>query len=130
MTRKTFRQNIGDPPSSRIKPISWGSYDRLKEFYVPVRTDCWPRGLRKGATRKRHTTERLYFRISHMPSVPRDLSRFLPSAFGDFIYTEGCVALLKPFPDNTSAPLRSRACSRYSFVQSALCMCVSTRAYV
>jgi len=25
------------------------------------------------------------------------------------MYTGGCVALLKPFPDNTSAPLRSHA---------------------
>jgi len=53
VTREAFYENIGDPPSSRIKPISRESYDRLKEFYVSVRTDCWPRGLRKGTTRKR-----------------------------------------------------------------------------
>lgn len=44
VTREAFPESAADPtPSSRIKPISRGSYDRLEEFYAPVRTDCWPR---------------------------------------------------------------------------------------
>jgi len=103
---------------------------RLEEFYAPVRSDCWPRGLRKGplpspplpsSPGKRHTTEEIIFRDlaghAHRESSAallspcararaRSASRRCP---GDFMYTGGCVALLKPFPDNTSAPLRSHA---------------------
>lgn len=43
VTREAFPESAADLPSSRIKPISRGSYDRLEEFYAPVRTDCWPR---------------------------------------------------------------------------------------
>lgn len=106
--REAFSESVSDPPSSRIKPISRGSYDRLKEFYAPVRTDCWPRGLRKGGHEK-DIQQRDYipgFRI--LPGVPRDLFMcILPrgsQCLGDFMYTEGCAALLKPFSDNTSLP--------------------------
>lgn len=68
-------------------------------------------GIEEGRPRKRHTTERLYSGISHLPGVPRDLFTYPATrrsqCLGDFMYTEGYVALLKPFSDNTSLPSRS-----------------------
>lgn len=89
VTREIFSES--DSPSSRIKPISRGSYDRLEEFYASVRTDCWPRGLRKEGPRKRHTTERDYipgFRIcrAYREIFPARASR---SSLGDFYIHRG-----------------------------------------
>lgn len=107
--REAFSESVGDPPSSRIKPISRGSYDRLKEFYAPVRTDCWPRGLRKGGHEK-DIQQRDYIPGFRICRAYREIfSCTLPGScgsqcLGDFMYTEGCIALLKPFSDNTSLP--------------------------
>lgn len=119
--RETFFESVGDPPSSRIKPISRGSYDRLKEFYAPVRTDCWPRGLRKGGHEK-DIQQRDYIPGFRICRAHREIFSRIPprgsQCLGDFMYTKGYVALLKPFSDNTSLPIpfstspRSRARSR------------------
>lgn len=64
-----------------------------------------------GTPRKRHTTGRLYSRISR--AVYREISTAYPAGVlvprRVYIRQGMCLALLKPFPDNTSAPLRSRA---------------------
>lgn len=115
--RETFFESVGDPLSSRIKPISRGSYDRLKEFYAPVRTDCWPRGLRKGGHEK-DIQQRDYIPGFRICRAYREIFSRIPprgsQCLGDFMYTKGYVALLKPFSDNTSLPLpfSSRARSR------------------
>lgn len=109
--RGIFWERGRSPLSSRIKPISRGSYDRLKEFYASVRTDCWPRRLRKGGHEK-DIQQRDYipgFRIcrAYREIFSRISATRRSQCLGDFMYTEGYVALLKPFSDNTSLLPRS-----------------------
>lgn len=92
-------------------------------------------GIEEGRPRKRHTTERLYSGISHLPGASRDLFTYPATRRSqclDFMYTEGYVALLKPFSDNTSlSVLFSSTTSRMQtplcfLLYFALCMYVAT----